>query len=140
MENAALISSVRSVDVMRYLHEEFGLTTEDARAQNGMALYNAACNGRLDAVKYLKEGFGLTVDDARVQSNLALRCSARNGHLEVVKYLMEGFGLTAEDVREANGHQYCYHPGVERYLKVVILKDPAACLLHGIRSRLKDQQ
>lgn len=41
----------------------YGLTAEDARAEDNEALKSSATNGHLDVVQYLCEDFGLTTDD-----------------------------------------------------------------------------
>merc|ERR1711991_127836 len=75
----------------------FGLTAEDARAENNFALRESCQNGHLSVVKYLKEEFGLTKEDAQADDNYALRESGGFGHFAVIKYLKENFGLTRED-------------------------------------------
>jgi hypothetical protein len=91
------------LEVLKHLHQAFGLSTEDARADHNCALRYSAYRGHLDIVMYLREAFGLTSEHARADDNEALRSYLRHaaigGHLPVVKYLREGFGLTAEDAR-----------------------------------------
>ncbi len=53
------------LDIIKYLHQEFGLTADDARVSNNFALREACSKGYLEIVEYLHEGFGLTADDAR---------------------------------------------------------------------------
>jgi hypothetical protein len=93
----------------------------------------------LDVVKYLFEGFGLTADDARACKNKKLNCCISYGYLGVAKYLIEVVGLTANDAREALDGEVFRSASVMQYLKVEVLKDPAACLFHGIKARLKSK-
>ena len=58
----------------QWLTEQFGLTADDARADNNYALQGACGNGRLEVAQWLTERFGLTAADARADNdNLALR-------------------------------------------------------------------
>ena len=87
------------IKVLRWLHDTFRLTADDARAYDNYALRYAARYGSLEVLKWLKEMFGLTGEDARDFDNDALGMSAENGHLEVLKWLKETFGLSAVDAR-----------------------------------------
>ena len=78
------------------MHETFGLTDVDARADDNYALRYAAENGHLEVLKYLHNSFKLTAIDARARDNYALIYAAENGHVEVLKWLKEMFGLTVE--------------------------------------------
>jgi len=87
------------LEVLKHLHQAFGLSTEDARADHNCALRYSAQRGHLDIVMYLREAFGLTSEHARADDNEALRDCARHGHLDTLRYLHQAFGLTAEDAR-----------------------------------------
>lgn len=83
-------------------HDAFGLTAQDARANNNFALRKAAENGHVEVLTCLHDAFGLSADDAQADGNYALRMAAYNGHLEVLEYLHDTFGLTADDARDNN--------------------------------------
>ena len=87
------------LEVLKWLHETFGLTDVDARAEENYALRLSARNGHLEVLKWMHETFGLTDMDARAEGNYALRVAAENGRLEVLKWMYETFGLTDMDAR-----------------------------------------
>ena len=56
------------VKVLKWLHDTFGLTAEDAIADDNRVLRWVARNGHLEVLKW----FGLTAEDARADDNYAL--------------------------------------------------------------------
>ena len=64
------------IEVLKFLHNTFGLTADDARADDNYALRLAAENGHLEELSCLHDTFGLTDVDARAGDNYALRLSA----------------------------------------------------------------
>ena len=122
-DNFALRSSVRLgyIEIIKYLHTDYGLTAEDARVDDNFALKHSAENGHIEVVEYLHIGYGLTAEDARTNDNYSLRYSARNGHIDIVKYLHTGYKLTINDARERNNYALKYsaengHIEVVKYL------------------------
>jgi len=87
--------------VLKCLADRFGLTSDDARAEDNWALRFAAYNGHVDALKCLADLFGLTAADARAMDNEALRMAVHYGRVDAVEYLVDRVGLTAEDARGA---------------------------------------
>ena len=71
------------VEVLRFLKNEFGLTADDARANDNEALRMAAANGHIDILRFLKKEFGLTADDAGADNNYALRLATFNASLSL---------------------------------------------------------
>ena len=94
------------LEVVKYLHTEFGLTADDARTLHDEALTYACENGHLEVVKYLHRGFKLTKQDAQYYNNEALKFACENGHANVVKYLATGFKLTKEDAIDGYALDY----------------------------------
>ena len=92
------------VKVLKWLHDTFGLTAEDARSKRNYALRLSARNGHVDVLKWLHETYKLTTLDARADDNKALGLAAANGHVEVLKCLHDTFDLTAEDARADNNY------------------------------------
>ena len=82
--------------MLKFLHNTFGLTADDSRADDNYALRLAAEYGHVDVLKWLHETFGLTDVDARADDNYALRYAAENVHLDVL-VLHDSFKLTAID-------------------------------------------
>lgn len=115
------------VEVLRYLREEMGLTTDDARANTNFALRLASPRGHVKVLKYLFDGFRLTTEDARADNNFALRLAARNGHSAIVKCLVTKFGLTAKDARTNYNYalrkacKHGHHEVVKSMLKTGLL-------------------
>eukprot|EP01104_Vermistella_antarctica_P018118 TRINITY_DN6611_c0_g1_i1.p1 TRINITY_DN6611_c0_g1~~TRINITY_DN6611_c0_g1_i1.p1 ORF type:complete len:703 (+),score=103.74 TRINITY_DN6611_c0_g1_i1:80-2188(+) len=87
------------IECLRYVHDTFHLTADDARVGNNGALWQACRYGHLPILEYLHTGFGLTVDDVRDLDVEALRLACMEGHLPIVKYLHTAFNLTADDAR-----------------------------------------
>lgn len=64
-----------------------GMTAEDLRSRDNLALHRACHNGDLPIVEYLRAQ-GLTVDDLRSRNNRALQLVCSNGHLSIMEYLI----------------------------------------------------
>jgi hypothetical protein len=109
----------------KWLTKRFGLTAEDARADNSGALRDAAIHGHLAVCKWLVRRFRLTAVDARRLHNRAFCVAAGGGHLAVCQWLVRRFKLTADDARSrdnfalrnavANGHLAVCHWLTERF-------------------------
>jgi len=79
-----------------------GLTWEQVRDNNNLALRMACRNGYLNMAQWLTEHFGLTPADARMWNNEALRWACRHGRLDMALWLTEHFQLTAADAQAWN--------------------------------------
>lgn len=88
-----------SVGAMLYVRDHFGVTTEDARANNNYFLYWVSFHGKTEALETLHDAYGLTAEDARTCDNIALRVAAEEGHVAVLECLHRCFGLGPEDAR-----------------------------------------
>ena len=67
--------------VLRYLHQGFKLTAEDARSGNNRALKHSTLNGHLGVVQYLCKGFGMSKADAHAVQGFI------RSHMEIDKYM-----------------------------------------------------
>jgi len=54
------------LEIVKYLHDVFGLDKTDAQADNNYALYEACSKGHIEVVKYLHDIFGLDKTDAQI--------------------------------------------------------------------------
>lgn len=86
--------------VAQWLTDRFGLTAEDARANDNYTLCSTCENGHLAVAQWLAVRFGLTAEDARATDNAALQAACENGHLAIAQWLVGRFEFTAEDARD----------------------------------------
>lgn len=112
----------RDIKCAGWLTATFGLTTEDARAENNCILQWASAHGHLDVVKWLMGKFDFTVADCnnalaaaydagqyavaellkpdREGARIALRAVCSDGSLDDVRWLVATFNLSAADIRD----------------------------------------
>jgi len=91
--------------VMQWLVSRFGLTADDARANDNLALVRVCSQGHLAAAQWLVAHFGLTVKDMR-NSYYALPWACIGGHSAMAQWLVARFGLTVDDVRSGDILRY----------------------------------
>ena len=104
-----IICSRGFYDMVKYMHQEIGLTSNNFQSTGHNYSCELACqNGHIKIVKYLYENIGLSMDDFRSQNNNALKSSCLRGHIEIVKYLHKNIGLTKEDFQSNNNEAYQY--------------------------------
>lgn len=75
-----------------WIHEHFGITREDAVAQDNLMFRSACKHGDLDAAKWLHSTFMLTADDARACDYAALRAARIHNRVGVANWLVNNFG------------------------------------------------
>jgi len=81
-----------NINIVKYLHKEFGLTKQDFQSNNNSCL--RVCEyDHFDVVKYLHKEIGLTKQDFQ-SDNYACRRACEYGHFDVVKYLHKEIELT----------------------------------------------
>ena len=83
--------------LLRWLHNQYVFTKEDARTNDNLALCLACRYGHLDVARWLHQTFALTPDDVRAKDNASLRGACGKGHLEVARWLHQTFQLTPDD-------------------------------------------
>ena len=71
--------------IAEWLVDHFGLTAEDARAEDNDALCHCVAGGHTKTAKWFVDHFNLAAEDARCDDNLILRLCAENGHTETTK-------------------------------------------------------
>lgn len=75
------------IDILRFLKSQYGLTTEDARANENCALKRAATNGHLGVVQFLHTDFGLSAEDVLDEyGSLTSALYWASKHLEILSY------------------------------------------------------
>lgn len=86
-----------SGDILKLLHDKFGLDAADARANGNYALRAAASLGHMAVVQCLFETFGLQPSDATTEYNTtedrfsgsALSLCVKYHQLQILQYLCE---------------------------------------------------
>eukprot|EP01104_Vermistella_antarctica_P013378 TRINITY_DN4029_c1_g1_i1.p1 TRINITY_DN4029_c1_g1~~TRINITY_DN4029_c1_g1_i1.p1 ORF type:complete len:317 (-),score=36.85 TRINITY_DN4029_c1_g1_i1:44-994(-) len=90
------------LEILRYLHTKFALTTEELSASeyppefDQTPMRRAVRNGHHEVVRYLRAVAGVRVTGGMPYVYLNLACEG--GHLEMLKYLHTECGFTADDV------------------------------------------
>lgn len=117
----ALALELPSVEAVARLASVYGVTADDARADDCYALRRACETGRRDVAEWLTETYRLDATDARSQDRYCLRAACRCGSLETAQWLTTRFALSADDARA--GDNYCLrfacaggHVGVVEWL------------------------
>lgn len=90
-----LASGNGHVAVLIELRTNWGLTSEDARAEDNYALRWASASGHVAVLVELRTNWGLTGEDARAKGNWALRWAAQNGHVAVLVELRRNWNVDA---------------------------------------------
>ncbi|TRY80359.1 hypothetical protein TCAL_02993, partial [Tigriopus californicus] len=95
------VSSAGFLPVIKYLHEEVGMSLNDATVFKSTPLILASSNGCFECVQYLVEqGANLQAKDKRGRNSLYMAAAA--GHLDIVDHLLSS-GLTVQDSVDHRG-------------------------------------
>ncbi len=120
-DDNALLRWTESLDVLKFVFHEVGLSADDFRAMDNFALRKAFRDDRLDILEFFHETVHLDISDFRAKDNAGLRAAAANGSVDVLKFLLKNVQLTKDDFRsrynEAIGTAVIYnHLNVLQFL------------------------
>jgi hypothetical protein len=93
------------LEIVQWLVETFGLTTEDVKSDNNLAFQWACGYGHLEVAQWLVRTFDLTAEDIR-NDNYVFGWACFDRYLKIAQWLVETFKLTAEDVRSDSTFQW----------------------------------
>jgi len=92
-----------NINVVKYLHEEFGLLQQNFKSYVHFYLYSCRY-GLTDVIRYLHRGIGLSLEDFLCNDYSGIKLAFRNGNIDVIKYLHKEVGLTLKDFESYNNY------------------------------------
>lgn len=109
-----------NLGAIAFLHEQLGLTSEQARSRNNFAVRMSAFHRRINIIQYLLDKLKLGPNDLRSNNNYALRMACDNGDVDMVRLLMAS-GLEGKDLRANDNEGICAacvkgHTAVVRFI------------------------
>jgi Cu/Ag efflux protein CusF len=97
-----------SLEVIKWLHSNFTLTTEIVKSQVNHALLVVAKNGYLEVLRWLHFNFSYTLEDVRSRGYQVLhQASTNNARFEILKWLHFTFNLTETDIKSNRNFVLC---------------------------------
>jgi len=110
------------LDVAKWLHETFALTSHNVTANGSVTLHYCARNGELAVLQWLHVTFSFTIEDVMSSGAYGFARSCAYGHLATVQWLYTTFGITKAVFDTKHGAQalaFACEQGNDRQLKVL---------------------